>query len=226
MRRPDITEQETIESLGPYFFIQRKAGHRLTSDSIALAEFAAQSLSEKDSLIDIGTGAGAIPLLLAWKTNIKGMTGVEVDKLAAGTAARNVEANGLAGRVDIVNADYRDLASMYPEGAFTAVVSNPPYAKAGTGRMSPNEQRAIARSEVLGSLPELVEVARHLAGSSGKIFFVFPVSRLAEMLVEAQKRGLKVRRLRFVHTGKGSERFFLVEFGSAGGLEIEEPLFL
>lgn len=227
MKRPDITEQETIEGLGPYFFIQKKAGHRLTSDTVALAEFAAQSLSEKDTLIDLGAATGALALLFSWKTEMKRIAGVEVDIDAAETAARNVEANGLSSRVEIIKADYRDLSGMYPEGAFTAVVSNPPYTKAGTGRVSPKTQRAIARSEVLGGLPDLMKASKHLAGGTGKIFYVFPVSRLAEMLAEAQKCGLKVRRLRFVNAGKGKEpEIFLIEFGRQGGLEIEEPLII
>ncbi|MBI2400676.1 MAG: methyltransferase, partial [Deltaproteobacteria bacterium] len=164
MKRPDITEQETIESLGPYFFIQRKAGHRLTSDTVALAEFAAQSLSEKDTLIDLGTATGALALLFSWKTEMKRITGVEVDIEAAEAALRNIDVNGLADRVSIIKADYRDLAGMYPEGAFTAVASNPPYTKAGTGRVSPLMQRAIARSEVLGGLPDLLRASKHLAG--------------------------------------------------------------
>ena len=44
MTRPSVTEEETLESLGPYFFIQRKAGHRLTNDSIALSDFAVNPL--------------------------------------------------------------------------------------------------------------------------------------------------------------------------------------
>lgn len=227
MKHPDITEQETIESLGPYFFIQRKAGHRLTSDTVALAEFAAQSLSEKDTLIDLGAATGALALLFSWKTELKRIAGVEVEDEAAETALRNVEVNGLGDRVEIVKADYRDLAGMYPEGAFTAVVSNPPYTKAGTGRVSPKTQRAIARSEVLGGLPDLMKVSKHLAGGAGKIFYVFPVSRLAELLAEAQKNGLKVRRLRFVQAGKNKEPgIFLIELGRHGGLKIEEPLIL
>ncbi|CAG1065158.1 tRNA1(Val) (adenine(37)-N6)-methyltransferase [uncultured bacterium] len=227
MKRPTITENETIESLGPYFLIQRKAGHRLTSDTVALAVFAAKSISEKDKVIDLGTATGALLLLLAWKTGAEKLIGVEIDKEAALTAGKNIEANGLEARAGVLNADYRDLPAMYPEGAFSAIVSNPPYTKAGTGRVSPKAERAIARSEVKGGLAELVRVSKHLAGKSGKIFYVFPVTRLSEMLIESQKCGLNARRLRFVHTGKGAEpRFFLVELGIDGGMEMEEPLFL
>lgn len=214
------------ENLGPYFFDQKKAGLRLTSDSVALAQFAAQSLTGDDTVIDIGTATGAVLLMLAWKTQTRSLTGVEVDKDACAAAERNVAANGLEGRVAVVNADYRDLPGMYAEGAFKAVVSNPPYTKAGAGRLSPKAGRAAARSEVMGSLADLVRVSRHLAGKEGRIFLVYPVERLSELLAQAGKSGLKAIRLRFIHTGKAKEaRLFLVELGSGGGLEIEEPLF-
>lgn len=227
MRRPEITLDETMESLGPYFFIQRKAGHRLTSDSVALASFAAQSLTDKDNVIDLGTATGAIPLILSYKTRVRHITGVEIDEAAAGTALRNVETNGLSERIEVIAADYRTLADRYPEGAFSAVISNPPYTKAGTGRISPTRERAAARSELFGGLPDLLEVSNHLAGKDGRIFFVFPVSRLSEMLEGAQKRGLKLRRLQFVHAGPGKEAsLFLIELGRDGGFKLEEPLIL
>lgn len=224
--KPDADGQDKIEKLGPYFFAQKKAGLRLTNDSMALADFAAKSLTGKDTVIDLGTATGALLFVLAWKTPAVKMTGVEVDGEAAEAAQGNVEANGLSGRVSILNADYRDLPGMYEEGAFTVVVANPPYMKAGAGRLSPKAGRAAARSEVKGSLAELVAVSSYLAGTGGKIFFVYPAARLSELLVEAQRNGLSVRRLRFIHTGKAKEAsLFLVELGRGGGLEMEEPLF-
>jgi len=224
--KPKGPGQDGIEKLGPYFFVQKKAGLRLTNDTAALADFAARSLTEKDTVIDLGTATGAILLMLAWKTPAGRMTGVEVDREAAEAARENVETNGLEGRVSVLNADYRDLPGMYEEGAFTAVVSNPPYTKAGAGRLSPKAGRAAARSEVMGSLAELVAVSSYLAGKEGKMFFVYPVARLSELLAEAGRRGLNVRRLRFIHTGKNKEaRLFLVELGQTGGLRMEEPLF-
>lgn len=221
--RPFVTDEETLESLGPYFFIQRKTGLRLTSDTVSLAEFASETLTENDTVIDLGAATGAIALLLAAKTKAKSITGVEVDEKAFETALRNVEANGLGGRVSVVNADYRDLPSRYQEGSFTTVVSNPPYTKAGTGRVSPKKERAAAMCEVMGSLSDLVRVSKYLAGDSGKIFYVFPVSRLAEMFQEACARGLNVRRLRFLRGAPGKKAsVFFVELGRDGGCVLEE----
>lgn len=227
MKRPEADSEETIESLGLYFFIQRKAGHRLTNDAISLASFAAEFLSDDDTVIDLGTATGAIPLILSHTTNVKHITGVEVDEAASITARKNVDGNGLADKIEILNADYRTLVGKYPEGTFSAIISNPPYTKAGTGRVSPEKERAAGRYEVFGGLSDLVRVSSHLAGRSGRIFYVFPVSRLQEMLEEARISGLKVRRLRFVHTGRDKKAsLFLIELGRLGGLLLEEPLFL
>lgn len=223
MDAPRVRDDETLERLGPYFFLQKKAGQRLTNDTVSLSEFAAQTLTENDTVIDLGTATGALALLLASKTGAKSITGVEVDGKAFETATRNVETNGLGSRVSVINADYRSLPSLYSAGSFTAVVSNPPYTKAGAGRVSPDKERAAARSEVMGTLSDLVKVSMYLAGDSGKIFYVFPVARLSEMLEEAASSGLNVRRLRFLRTPAGKKAsVFLVELGKEGGCVLEE----
>jgi len=218
-----VKDDETLERLGPYFFIQKKAGLRLTGDTVSLSDFAAQTLTENDTVMDLGTATGALALLLAWKTGAKSITGVEVDEKAFEAASRNIDANGLAGRVSVINADYRGLPSLYTEGSFTAVVSNPPYTKAGAGRVSPEKERAAARSEVMGTLADLLRVSKYLVGDSGKIFYVFPVARLSEMLEEACACGLNLRRLRFLRAASGKKAsVFLVEFGKEGGCSLEE----
>lgn len=223
---PSISEEETVEELGPYFFIQKKTGHRLTVDSVLLADFIA-SPEESDSVIDIGTGSGAIPLMLSYKTGSGNIVGVEIDPESALTAKRNVVANGLASRITIVESDFRELKGVFSEGSFQRVVSNPPYVKTGTGRLSPHRGRDAARSELKGNLADLVEISRHLAGSTGRIYFVFPVRRLFEMLGEVKKAGLNAGRLRFVHTDpKKPAKLFLIEAGRGLVLKTEEPVFL
>ena len=222
MKRPEISQDEILESLGPFFFIQRKAGHRLTGDTLALAEFVIPILTDTDTIIDLGTGTGAIPLLLASKTKVKKITGIEIDTDTAGTAKKNVSVNGLEKRIEILNIDYRELKSIFPEGAFSIVVSNPPYTRAGTGRISPKKERAGARAELFGGLSDLVDISAYLAGKEGRIFYVFPKARLSEMREELVKAGLDARRLEFITAKPGREPdLFLIEAGRGGGLRIE-----
>jgi tRNA1Val (adenine37-N6)-methyltransferase len=223
---PDPTPELTVEDLGPYKFFQPRLGHRLTNDPILLVDFLPE-LNEKDPVMDLGTGAGVIPLLLAWKTKARAITGVEVQAEEAAIARRNVEENGLQDRISILNRDFRGLPGVFPEGAFPVVISNPPYVKAGSGRVSPDKNRAAARGEVFGTLTDLVDVSRYLAGTDGRIFYIFTVLRLDEMLTELKRAGLRARRIKFVHTGPDKEaRLFLIEAATTGELKVEGPVFL
>lgn len=222
MRKPHISEGETLERLGPFFFVQRKAGQRLTSDTVELAEFAAPALHENDSIIDIGAGTGAMPLILAWKSGVGKITGVEIDEGAAGTARKNVEANGLSSRIDFVKADFRSLKERFRQGEFTAVISNPPYGKAGAGRISPKSERAAARAEVHGGLADLISISAYLTGGKGRVFYSFPTARLPEMLIELGKSGFRPARMKFLGKKPGrAPKLFLVEARKEGGMEIE-----
>ena len=165
-------------------------------------------------MIELGTGAGAVVLSLCAGSEVKKFTGVELDKTAFELFARNVEANALAGRIDAVNSDWRELYDIYPRGSFSVVVSNPPYVKRGEGRISPSPARAMARSESMGELKDLVDISAYLAGDDGRICYVFPVKRRAELLDEFKRVGFEVERMEDVMGG----RVFLVEarFGIEG----------
>ncbi len=205
-----------MERIGPYVFLQDGTGQKLTGDTVLLSEFIPPVKSE-NSVIELGAGAGALLLLLAWKTEASRMVGVEIDAKASLLAQRNMAQNGLSTRVEVINADYRTLPGMFGEGAFDVVVSNPPYGKAGSGRQCRTSERDAARREVHGTLRELIGVSRHLAGKDGRIFYVFTATRLKEMLRELEGAGLRPTRLSFkLNAGEEKPKVFLVEAGQAG----------
>ena len=207
-----------VETIGPYRFIQdrRLSSQRVTGDTLLLSDFVLPLLNnDKDaSVIELGTGAGAIPLALRAGSEVKKFTGVELDKVAFELLVENINANALDGRITAVNFDWRDLYDIYPRGAFSVVVSNPPYIKRGEGRVSPSPARAMARSESMGELKDLVDISAYLAGDDGRICYVFPVKRRAELVNELKRVGFEVERMEDVSGGK----VFLVEakFGLEG----------
>lgn len=112
------------------------------ADSEAIVEAALAAFPRVDAIrrvLDLGTGTGA--LLLAVLAEAPGAWGVGVDlsPAAAGLAARNAAANGLAGRAAFLAGDWDSALA----GRFDLVLSNPPY---------------IASDEIAGLMPE---VARH-----------------------------------------------------------------
>ncbi|MBI5235555.1 MAG: methyltransferase domain-containing protein [Deltaproteobacteria bacterium] len=211
MTQPAVGAVESlpVSPLGRYSFQQGKRGLRLTTDTVLLARFARREWAAP--IIDLGCGYGPIPLLLADAFGDCPITGVEIAPEAAAVAVKNVEMNGLQDRITILNADIRELPGVFPRGSFPIVVSNPPYMKVGSARMSKDRQRAIARFELTCALRDLITTSAHLAGETGRIFFVYTADRFDELLEEARCAGLDPVRVEFVRTApdKPVKRFLI-----------------
>ena len=243
----NVNIDETVEMLGPCLLVQKRAGHRLTTDSLLLADFAAAALSPSRlaagcsqttgacgknlrSIVDIGTGNGAIAIMLALRINSASFVGIEVQNELVELTRRNITANRLDDTVSVEEIDYRELPLKFKAGSVSLVVSNPPYIKAGTGRTSTDPLRNIARSEVFGTLTDLVRVSAYLIGGTGTLCFIYPVKRYGELMAELKSAELKVKRVRFIHSAPGGEAIrFLVEARQGNSHEVpvtEEPIFL
>ncbi|HHL40587.1 MAG TPA: methyltransferase domain-containing protein [Deltaproteobacteria bacterium] len=203
-----------VEEIGPYRLVQEAGGQPVTTDSLLLARFVLP-LAEGDRVLDIGTATAFIPLYLAWKSPAAHITAVEIRPGACALAEANVERNGLARRISVVNADFRELPERFAPGSFDVVVSNPPYVRKGEGRMSPDAERAAARMELHGGAAELFAVSRHLIGESGRMCCIYPLRRLEEVRAAAESAALAVRRL---EVAEGTGRFLMEVTAGDGGL--------
>lgn len=200
-----------VEKIGRYSLIQSGSGQKLTQDTLLLADFILP-LEKDDIVADLGSGTGALALILASRSPVGRIVCVEVQKALCDIARRNVIANGLTPRVEVIEKDFRELPAIYPEGSFSVVAGNPPYMKAGEGRVSPVKERAISRSEVLGCLGDLIRVSKHLVGKGGRVCYVFPIRRYDEMMEGLYGAGLIPGRIRFIHSGADkTPRLFLIE---------------
>jgi len=217
---------ETIDLLRGHDLkvLQPKQGYRFSLDPVILCDFARP---EGGRIVDLGCGCGIIPLLLARLAPESRIVGVELQAEMADLARRNVELNGLSGRIDILESDILHLGGVLPANGFDLVLANPPYRRQGTGRISPRAGRDLARHESSATLEDFLLTSKRLVHSGGRICFIYHPERLAELLGLAQAAKLAVRRLRMVHGDAGSPaRMFMVELmkGSRGGLEVLAPL--
>ena len=115
------------EYLDPYTLSWPEGVFPLGSDALALGEFA--TVRRGWRVCDLGTGSGALLLLLARRAPDLALSAVERDPLAAQTARDNLAQNDLTGTV--VAGDLRDR--LLPAGQFDLVVSNPPYFPVNAG---------------------------------------------------------------------------------------------
>jgi tRNA1Val (adenine37-N6)-methyltransferase len=204
---------------------QPRHGYRFSVDPLLLADFAGVRRGER--VVDLGTGCGVLALLLARLEESCSVTGVEFQPVMEQIAARNVLLNNLAERVEIVSADVMELKARFPVDSFDLVVSNPPYRRPGTGKISPRAGRDDARHETSATLADFLAAAKFLVKPSGRICFIYHTCRLPELIVQAQLQKLGLLRLRMVHGNSvAPARMFLVELvkGRVGELRVEPPL--
>lgn len=206
---------------------QPKSGYRFSQDTLVLAHHI--NLKDSDLAIDLGTGCGVIPLILASRNKTAQFYGVEVNEELAGLAAENVAANGLGHRIKIVHADMKQWVASCELEMADVVCCNPPYGKFLSGRINPNEQKAVARHEILITLSAVVSVAERLLKPLGSLVMVYPAKRLADLITTMRGCRLEPKRLRFVHARYGAAAGCVVAEGvkHAGlGIEVDPPLIL
>ncbi|MFQ5694239.1 MAG: tRNA1(Val) (adenine(37)-N6)-methyltransferase, partial [Nitrospinota bacterium] len=176
-------------------------GHRYGLDAFLLADFA--EVSGESLVADLGTGTGVVALLMAYRRPGLRVVGVELQGEFLRVAAANARRSRLVGSIAFVQADLRRTAAWAKGGRFDAVVVNPPYHKLGTGRLSPDPGRAMARCEVALDVPTWLGAARHLLSAGGRLFVVFLAERESELVSRMKEKGLPARRLRRVHPAAG-----------------------
>jgi tRNA1Val (adenine37-N6)-methyltransferase len=220
---------ETIDELRGYDLrvIQPAQGYRFSLDPLLLADFT--GVAEGRKVIDLGTGTGIIPLLMARKCSSSSIVGVEVQEEMAALAGRNAVLNGLTERVEIICDDILSIRKRFAASSFDLVVANPPYRKQGTGRISPKAGRDRARHETTATLADFLETAKYLVKTTGTIAFIYHPVRLVEFCSAAVALKLALLRLRMVHGNAGAAaRMVLLELvkGRQGDLEVLPPLFV
>ena len=194
------------EQLGPYTLSWPEGVFPLGGDTLALGEFA--MVKPRWRVCDLGTGSGALLLLLARRSQGLSLTGVELDPLSARTARDNLARNGLEGQ--ILEGDLRNIP--LPAGSFDLVVSNPPYFPVNAGKSG-----GSARSEEGCTLPQLCAAAGRLVKNGGRFALCHRPERLTDVLCALREHGLEPKRLKLLAHAPGHPPSLLLVEGVRQG---------
>jgi tRNA1Val (adenine37-N6)-methyltransferase len=225
-----IREDEELQDLlhGKLKILQKKNGYHFSVDPLLLTAFV--EIKDGDRVIDLGVGSGVMPIVLATRSEADATyVGLEVQSAIAEMAERSVAANKLTDRIRIHRGDMKNVRADFPADSFDVVISNPPYVPVEHGTVNSDDAKALARHEILVKLPEVVAAARHLVRSRGRVYFIYPVMRLIDLLCRCRENKLEPRRLRFIHANQASAaRLAMVEAVRDVGAELKtlRPLFV
>lgn len=197
--------------------LQRPDAYCFTSDAVLLANLV--KAGARDKVADLGAGGGIISVLIAAKRGADVMA-VEFQPWAAQLCRRNALLNGLQEKISVFQGDIKGCAAALGAGAFDAVVSNPPYFKAGSGEVREEESVALSRHESTATLADICAEAAALLKNGGAFYMVHKVERMAEALTALSLHGLQPKAVTLIlpKPGKGADTFVVraVKGGRAG----------
>lgn len=197
-------------------------------DAVLLSDFAKVRTGEK--VLDLGTGTGILPILLAGKTKGQHFAGLEIQPESAEMARRSVAYNHLEEKIEIVTGDIKEAGRLFQPAFFDVITVNPPYMADQCGIQNPQDAKAIARHEILCNLEDIFrESKKLLPEGKGRFYMVHRPVRLAEILLKMSQSHIEPKRIQLVHPYVDKEPVMVLIEGRSGarpGVRIEPPLIL
>ena len=208
-----------------YKIIQNPQKFCFGMDAVLLSGFA--KVKPGETVIDLGTGTGIIPILLEAKSRGQHFVGLEIQEESADMAARSVAYNGLENKISIQVGDIKDAAKQFGASSFDVVTSNPPYMTKNHGLVNDGDAKTIARHEILCDLEDVIFSTAKLLKPGGRCYFVHRPFRLVEILSLMSQYKIEPKRMQLVYPYVDKEPNMVLIEGLRGGksrLTVEKPL--
>ena len=208
-----------------YEIIQSPGRFCFGMDAVLLSAFAKVKAGE--CVLDLGTGTGILPILLAAKTKGKHFTGLEIQEESADMACRSVRHNRLEEQIDIVTGDIKEASQIFGKGSMDVITTNPPYMIGGHGMANPESAKAIARHEVLCTLEDIIRESARILKAGGRFYMVHRPHRLVDIISLMRQYRIEPKRIRMVHPFADKEANMVLIEGCRGGksmVKVEKPL--
>jgi len=193
--------------------LQPEKGYRAGLDAVLLA--ASVPARDGERALDAGAGVGVASLCLAARVPGLEVAGLELQPELVALAARNIERNGMDGRVSILEGNIgftpRDLAALGLEpNGWHHVFANPPYHDPVNSPAPPDASKAQAHLTLGSDLDDWVRFCCTMARPKGTVTFVHRADALAELLatMTGHLGGIEVFPL-WPATGKPASRIII-----------------
>lgn len=195
---------------------------KVGTDGVLLGAWARVEHSRR--ILDMGTGTGLVALMAAQRSQAD-IVAIDLDADAVAQAAENVAASPWESRIQVVQADARQVESgkTFHFQLFDAILCNPPFFE--NSLKSPDVARTMARHTDTLSFDELARSAARLLSPEGELSVVIPYDRAHDMTVSAACCGLfATRQTVIVSVEGGKPKRMLMAFNREGAAHTIETL--
>ncbi len=197
-KRPSFTTDAMIE--GRLLFVQPEKGYRFNLDSVILAR---SVVAPAENCLDLGSGCGIVGQIVLLYEMAERVTAVDLSAEMVECSLKSAELNHFgANKYSAIVADVRELP--LEERSFDLILSNPPFFFQ-KGPSSPNEQRRLARHGAGETPADWFKAISRMLSTRGRAYMIFPAEALTKLCKAAREAGLKVRKMRFVHSFANEE---------------------
>lgn len=223
-----INSDERIDRVNENIeLIQKKNGLTFGTDALLLAAF--MKKSPKSVALDFGAGTGIISFLVSARNKFKKVYSVEVQKDFYDIICRNIELNNLGEKVSAIQKDVRELS--YNDLGFEAdvIFSNPPYMRAGSGKTNDQNEKSIARHEILGDIYDFCLAASKNLKHGGLFYAVYRPERMTELMYAMRAAKIEPKKLCTVCPDTESSPSLILVEGKKGAspeIKITKPLIM
>ncbi len=204
---PAASPGETLDAISGHFrLFQLADGHRFSTDDVLTAWWGTSWCPCARTALDLGSGIGAVGMISAWRLPGARFVTVEAQTDSVRLARKSAAWNGLTGRYEIREGDFREAGVLGADERFDLVLGSPPYFPTGSGVESEHPQRLACRFELRGTVADYcVVAARHLerGGVFACVFPIAPLEQEERVRASAAAAGLVIVRRRPVVLREG-----------------------
>jgi len=179
----------------PFHFKQFSLSHhrstmKVGTDAVLLGIWT--ELDGVEDVLDVGTGCGILPLLLAARKASVRVDAVELDAASAREASENFRLSPFAGRLQVF---HEDINTFHPAEAgkkYDLVISNPPFFV--NDRRPEKKSRQMARHSDTLSYEQLAKAGERFLKQQGRFAVVLPYRESRLFLKAAAEAGLHLHK--------------------------------
>ena len=172
---------------------------RVGTDAVLFAQWV--DVTSSDNALDIGTGSGIIPLILAQK-GVGSVDAVELDSDSYEEANLNFSISVYSDRLSVVQNDVRDYAANN-EKKYDLIVSNPPFYASDVKPIK--EKKVMARHVSTLSFKDLLVAAKKMMKEDARFALVLPFYESRLFIKEAESLGFYLQKEFLISPIEGKE---------------------